>query len=143
MKSDWGGIEEGEVAHGLARILDRCFPMMVDVGLKFIVSESCFFIKIEMPSSGGFFVIVSKWEIQIMILQSYEAIYEHGEMKWLGDKPPVKQAHVIVTILSDKEAIAISSQKKHEPSPVIAGKGTILGDIITPVSPAENWSCLE
>lgn len=90
-------MKRGEVAHGLARILDRCFPMMVDVGLKFIVSESCFFIKIEMPSSGGFFVIVSKWEIQIMILQSYEAIYEHGEMKWLGDKPPVKQAHVIVT----------------------------------------------
>lgn len=77
------------------------------------------------------------------MLQSYEAIYEHGAMKWLGDKPPLKHAHVIVTILSEKEATTISSQKTHQPSPLIAGKGQIVGDIIAPVSPAEEWSCIE
>ena len=77
------------------------------------------------------------------MLQSYEAIYENGAMRWLGDKPPVKQAHVIVTILAEKEATAISLQKNHHPSPLIAGKGKILADIITPVSPAEDWSCLK
>ena len=41
------------------------------------------------------------------MLQSYEAIYEHGTIKWLGDKPPIKQAHVIVTILPEKEANSI------------------------------------
>lgn len=77
------------------------------------------------------------------MLQSYEAIYDHGVMKWLGDKPPVKQAYVIVTILTEKEATAISLQKKHQPSSLIAGKGKILGDIISPILPAEEWSCLE
>ncbi len=77
------------------------------------------------------------------MLQSYEAIYEYGAMKWLGDKPPVQQAHFIVTILAENDATAISVQKKHQPSPLIAGKGKILGDIITPVSPAEEWSCFE
>ncbi len=49
---------------------------------------------------------------------------------------------VTVTILAEK-ATAISVQKKHLPSPLIAGKGKILGDIITPVSQAEEWSCFE
>ncbi|ACF42910.1 hypothetical protein [Pelodictyon phaeoclathratiforme] len=71
------------------------------------------------------------------MLQSYEAFYDHGAMKWLGDKPPVKQAYVIVTILAEKEATVMPLQKKHQPSPLIAGKGKILGDIISPVSPAE------
>lgn len=77
------------------------------------------------------------------MLQSYEAIYEHGAMKWLGDKPPIKHAYVIVTILAEKETTAISVQTKRHPSPLIAGKGKILGDIITSVLPAEEWSCLE
>jgi hypothetical protein len=76
------------------------------------------------------------------MLQSYEAIYEHGDIKWLGDKPPLRHAYVIVTILAEKGATAVSIQK-HQPSPLIAGKGKILGDIITPVSPAEEWSCLK
>jgi len=64
-------------------------------------------------------------------------------MKWLGDKPSVKQAHVTVTILAEKEATAISLENKHQPSPLIAGKGKILDDFITPVSPAEEWNCLK
>ena len=76
------------------------------------------------------------------MLQSYEAIYEHGAMKWLGDKPPIKQAHVIVTILPEKEASLITSQTQHQPSPLIAGKGSIQGDIITPIIPAIDWNCL-
>ena len=74
------------------------------------------------------------------MLQSYEAIYEHGTMKWLGDKPPIKQAHVIVTILPEKEASLITSQTQHQPSAFIAGKGSIQGDIITPIVPAKDWN---
>ena len=69
------------------------------------------------------------------MLQSYEAIYEHGAMKWLGDKPPVKHAHVIVTILPEKEVSLITSQTQHQLSPLIAGKGSIQGDIITLIIP--------
>jgi len=38
--------------------------------------------------------------IETIISQSYEACYENGTLRWLGDKPSVKQASVIVTILS-------------------------------------------
>ena len=60
-----------------------------------------------------------------MSLKSYEAIYDHGQMKWLGDKPQVEEARVIVTILSGPSTIAISV--KHQPSTRIAGKGKIIG----------------
>ena len=40
------------------------------------------------------------------MLKSYEAIYDHGQMKWLGDQPPVEEARVIVTILSDNSPSA-------------------------------------
>lgn len=75
------------------------------------------------------------------MLQSYEAIYEHGQMKWLGEQPPVEEARVIVTILSDKTPSA--SRVEHKPSPRIAGKGKVLGDIILPAAPSEDWNCLK
>jgi hypothetical protein len=51
------------------------------------------------------------------MLQSYEAICEQGQMKWLGDLPPVEETRVSVT--SDKTPS--TSRVKHEPSPRIAG----------------------
>ena len=77
------------------------------------------------------------------MLQSYEAIYDHGSMKWLGDKPSVKHAHVIVTILPEKEASSFIFQTQHQPSPLIAGKGSIQGDIITPIIPTKDWNILQ
>ena len=62
-----------------------------------------------------------------MSLQSYEAIYDHGQMKWLGDKPQVEEARVIVTTLSGLSAIATSV--KHQPSTRIAGKGKLLATL--------------
>ncbi len=74
-----------------------------------------------------------------MSLQSYEAIYDHGQMKWLGEKPQVEEARVIVTILS--ENITVVTAARHQPSARIAGKGRIVGDIISPAEPIENWNC--
>ena len=74
-----------------------------------------------------------------MPLQSYEAIYDHGKMKWLGDRPQVEEARVIVTILSDK-GIA-PTPVRHQPSARIAGRGKILGDILSPAAPIEDWNC--
>jgi hypothetical protein len=34
-------------------------------------------------------------------------------------------------------------KKRRKPSPVIAGKGKIIGDIISPVSPPEDWDVLQ
>lgn len=74
-----------------------------------------------------------------MSLQSYEAIYDHGQVKWLGDKPQLEEARVIVTILPELRDIVTAA--KHQPSARIAGKGKIIGDIISPVSPIEDWNC--
>jgi len=76
-----------------------------------------------------------------MSLQSYEAIYDHGQVKWLGDRPQVEQARVIVTILSDKDFT--TAPFRHQPSARIAGKGKILGDIVAPAAPIEDWNCAE
>jgi hypothetical protein len=74
-----------------------------------------------------------------MSLKSYEAIYDHGQMKWLGDRPQIEEARVIVTILPGPGVNA--SPVKHQPSTRIAGKGKIIGDIISPAAPIEDWNC--
>ena len=38
-----------------------------------------------------------------MVLQSYEAIYDHGRMQWLREKPAVARARVIVTVIPSEE----------------------------------------
>jgi len=74
-----------------------------------------------------------------MSLQSYEAIYDHGQMKWLGDHPQVEEARVIVTILSVKGIVPAAV--RHQPSMRIAGKGKILGDIFSSAAPIDDWNC--
>ncbi|WP_013324437.1 hypothetical protein [Gloeothece verrucosa] len=63
------------------------------------------------------------------MLQSYEAIYENGQVKWLGEQPQVKSARIIVTILEETEA----PLKRRTVSPSIAGKGKTLGDLVSPI----------
>ena len=77
------------------------------------------------------------------MLKSYEAIYDHGKMKWLGDKPKVEQAHVIVTVLDKQKPADRPLQERREPSRLIAGKGKIHGDIIAAKISEEDWECLK
>ena len=74
-----------------------------------------------------------------MSLRSYEAIYDHGQIKWLGDSPQVDEARVIVTALSSKTEGQAAI--RHQPSAKIAGKGIILGDIISPLALIADWHC--
>jgi len=78
---------------------------------------------------------------ETIMLQSFEAIYDHGQIKWLGDKPPVEAARVIVTMLPQLERT--TPQDRRTPSPRIAGKGKILGDIVAPVIPESDWNVLK
>jgi len=80
-------------------------------------------------------------DMEMTMLQSYEAIYEHGAITWLGEKPSVSQAHVIVTILGTTETAIAPLQTNRQPSPLIAGKGSVLADLTVPVSPEEEWNC--
>lgn len=70
------------------------------------------------------------------MLQSSQAIYDHGHLMWLSDEPSVEEAHVIVTLLpAEKDA---EKKTKRQPSSRIAGQGKILGDIIAPAAPIED-----
>ena len=40
------------------------------------------------------------------MLQSYEAIYDHGQLRWLTDKPPAEEARVIVTLIPSQASAA-------------------------------------
>lgn len=63
-------------------------------------------------------------DIEMTMLQNYEAIYEHGAITWLGEKPSVNQAHVIVTILDVSDGATAPLQKKPDnPHPLLPGKG--------------------
>lgn len=73
------------------------------------------------------------------MLNSYEAIYENGQLKWLADQPQVTSARIIVTVLEEAPAIV----KWRTPSASIAGKGEVLGDIVSPIVPEEDWECLK
>ncbi len=74
-----------------------------------------------------------------MALQSYEAIYSDGKVNWLSEAPAIKKAKIIVTIL--EQAANPPASFKHKPSSRIAGKGRILGDIMSPAAPVEEWNC--
>jgi len=76
------------------------------------------------------------------MLHRNEAIYEHGAITWSGEKPPVNQAHVIVTILGVTETATAPLRTDKQPSPLIAGKGSVLADLTAPASPADEWNCL-
>jgi hypothetical protein len=73
------------------------------------------------------------------MLKSYEAIYENGQVKWLGEQPSVQSARLIVTVL---EETALPEKRRFPPAS-IAGKGKTLGDIVSPIVDEEDWECLK
>ena len=75
------------------------------------------------------------------MLNSYEAIYENGQVKWLAEAPSVRSARVIVTVL--EETPASIPAKRRSPPPDLAGKVKILGDIVSPIVDEEDWECLK
>jgi hypothetical protein len=73
------------------------------------------------------------------MLKSYEAIYENGQVKWLGEQPVVQSARLIVTVLEETKLPV----KRRFPPDSIAGKGKTLGDIVSPIVDEEDWECLK
>jgi hypothetical protein len=70
----------------------------------------------------------------------YEALYENGQIKWLTENPPLNSARIMITIL---EEIPTQSKKRRQPSSVIAGKGTTLGDLINIIDNEQDWEYLK
>jgi len=75
------------------------------------------------------------------MLLSYQAVNDHGQIRWLTDNPPVDEACVIVTMLSPQFGVA--PQTCRAPATRIAGKGRILGNGVEPVAPEGDWDALK
>lgn len=74
------------------------------------------------------------------MLKSYEAIYEDGQIKWLGEQPAMRSARLIVTVLEDA---ALPVVKRRTFPADMVGKVEILGDIVGPIVDEEDWECLK
>ncbi|WP_341326853.1 hypothetical protein [Methylotuvimicrobium sp. KM2] len=83
---------------------------------------------------GKFYVPIT----EVSMLKSYEATLDHGQIKWLGERPAIESARVIVTILEES-----LPKTKRRPPASIAGKGQTLGDIVSPIVDTEDWECLK
>lgn len=70
----------------------------------------------------------------------YEALYENGQITWLSEKPSLQSARIRILIL---EEIPPQPPKRRQPSPLIAGKGTTLGDLVNPLISDQDWQCLK
>jgi hypothetical protein len=77
---------------------------------------------------------------EVIMLKSYEATYENGQVKWLDEKPSVQSARLIVTVLEEK---GLPTVKRRFPPASITGKGKTLGDIVSPLVDEEDWECLK
>lgn len=69
----------------------------------------------------------------------YEALYQNGKIQWLTAPPVVKFARIKILILEDTTEKII---KRRQPSPVIAGKGKTVGDLINIID-QQDWECLK
>ena len=73
------------------------------------------------------------------MLQSYEATYEDGQITWVSDRPLVKSARLIVTVL---EEIPPTVKRRVRPTH-LAGQVKILGDVVSPIVDEGDWECLK
>ena len=77
------------------------------------------------------------------MLKSYEAIYDHGEIRWLETPPDVEKARVIVTVLPSLTADAeAKTPKRHRPPEKLKGSMKITGDIVSSPYSEEEWEAL-
>lgn len=64
---------------------------------------------------------------------------EQGRLTQLPVLPPNTTVEVIVLM---EECESSAERQRNQPPASIAGKGKILGDIMSPAAPAEDWDAL-
>jgi hypothetical protein len=72
---------------------------------------------------------------EIMMLKSYEAIYEQGQFKWIHETPVIKNARVIITILEEIP----TERKKRQPPPELKGSVIWKSDPFAPEMSDDEW----
>ncbi len=75
------------------------------------------------------------------MLNSYEAVLDHGAIRWLGTLPAVEQARLIITVLPEKETENQNAPQFRRPPYTLKGRLRIVGDIVaSPYSEEERAS---
>lgn len=77
------------------------------------------------------------------MLNSYEAVYDHGTIRWIDPPPPVEKARVIVTVLSSASETPqpVASRR---PSPKLRGTRLLVDaeELLKPIVPESDWDVL-
>jgi hypothetical protein len=72
-----------------------------------------------------------------VMLKSYEALYENGQVTWVTEQPSAQSARLIVTVLEE-----IPVLKKRRTFPVdLVGKVEFFGDVVRSIVDEEDWEC--
>lgn len=90
--------------------------------------------------TSGRYTISSQFTPLREQLMQYEALYQNGKIVWLTQKPPIHSARIAISIL---EEFPPSTEKRRQPSPLIAGKAKITGDLVSPIVDENDWECLK
>jgi hypothetical protein len=71
----------------------------------------------------------------MVMLKSYEAIYEQGQFKWINDTPIIQNARVIITILEE----ITPENKNRQPPPELKGSVVWNCDPFAPEMSDDEW----
>ena len=81
------------------------------------------------------------------MLRSYEAIYDHGQLRWLNDAPKETPLKVIVTVVEEaKTATPEPTRKRRRPPPELAGMMRVVNvedNLVEPAIPETEWDVLK
>lgn len=77
------------------------------------------------------------------MLKSYEAIYDHGKIHWIGTPPPNQRLKIVVVVEQPDESSmtldATPKTQKRKPPEELKGSVTWIGDPLEPAISEEEW----
>ncbi|NWG31299.1 MAG: hypothetical protein HXY29_07375 [Rhodocyclaceae bacterium] len=77
------------------------------------------------------------------MLNSYEAVYDHGTIRWIDQPPPLEKARVIVTVLpaANETPQPVASRR---PSPKLRDTRLLVDaeELLKPIVPESDWDVL-
>lgn len=76
------------------------------------------------------------------MLKSYEAIFDHGTIRWLDTPPAVEEARLIITVLPGKLPDVQNSVRHRHPPESMKGKMHIVGDIVESPYSEDEWESM-
>ena len=63
------------------------------------------------------------------MLRSYEAIYDHGQLRWVNDAPKETPLRVIVTVIEEAKTAPLEPTRKRRcPPPELTGMMRVVND---------------